>query len=83
MGLLTGLLSLPFAPIRGTVWVAETVQQQAEQQYYDPATIQRELELIDDLRSQGAIDEAEATAREDELVQRLMDGRSRQHHTEG
>ena len=29
MGLFTGLLGLPLAPLRGTVWVAEQVLQQA------------------------------------------------------
>ena len=31
MGLITGLLTLPLAPVRGTVWVAEQIHDQAEQ----------------------------------------------------
>ena len=30
MGLITGILGLPLAPVRGTIWVAEQVRQQAE-----------------------------------------------------
>ena len=77
MGLLTGLLSLPLAPLRGTVAVAEQVLQQAEEVYYDPATIRRELEEVERLREAGEIEEDEATAWEDHLIERLMVGRSR------
>jgi hypothetical protein len=53
MGLIKGLLTLPLAPVRGTVWVAEQVQEEAERQYYDPAVIRRELEEVDRLRTAG------------------------------
>jgi hypothetical protein len=77
MGLLTGLLTLPLAPLRGTVAVAEQVLKQAEEVYYDPATIRRELEEVERLREAGEIEEDEATAWEDHLIERLMVGRSR------
>jgi hypothetical protein len=77
MGLLTGLLTLPIAPLRGTVAVAEQVLRQAEDVYYDPATIRREMEEVDRLRDAGEIDEDEATAWEDELVERLIAGQER------
>jgi len=77
MGLLTGLLTLPLAPLRGTVAVADQVLKQAEEVYYDPATIRRELEEVERLRASGEIDEEEATAWEDQLIERLMVGRSR------
>ena len=47
MGLIKGLLTLPLAPVRGTVWVAEQVQEEAERQYYDPAVIRRQLEEVE------------------------------------
>jgi hypothetical protein len=77
MGLLSGLLGLPLGPLRGTVAVGEQVLRQAEETYYDPATIRAELEEVDRLRASGAMDEDEATAREDELIERLMAGRRR------
>ena len=83
MGLITGLLTLPLAPVRGTVWVAEQVLEQAEEEYYDPAKIRRQLEQVDRLRESGELSEEEATAREDELVERLMVGRSRPVNREG
>jgi hypothetical protein len=77
MGLLTGLLTLPLAPVRGTVWVAEQVRDQAESQYYDPSVIRRELENVEELRASGQITEEEAEAMEDALVERLMESRRR------
>jgi hypothetical protein len=77
VGLITGLLGLPLAPLRGTVAVAEQVLKQAEEAYYDPAAIRAELEEVDRLRQAGELTEEEATAREDELVDRLMEGRRR------
>ena len=77
MGLLTGLLTLPLAPVRGVVAAAEQVKRQAEEQFYDPVRIREELEHVDQLRSQGDLTEEEATAWEDELVERLMVARTR------
>lgn len=77
MGLITGFLTWPLAPLRGLTAVAEQILQQAEEIYYDPATIRRELEELDRLREEGEIDEATATAREDELVDRLMEAQER------
>jgi hypothetical protein len=74
MGLFTGLLTLPLAPLRGVVAVAEQIQRQAEEAYYDPAAIRAELDEVSRLREAGDIDDDEATAREDELIDRLMIG---------
>ncbi len=80
MGLITGLLTLPLAPVRGTVWVADQVLRQAEERFYDPAVIRNELDEVDRLRQDGEIDDATAEAWEDELVERLMTGQRRTSH---
>jgi chorismate mutase len=72
MGLLTGLLGLPLAPVRGVVWLAEQIRQQAEDQYYDPARIRAQLERIDEARRAGELSEEECAELENELLQRLM-----------
>jgi hypothetical protein len=72
MGLLTGLLGLPLAPVRGVVWLAEQIRQQAEDQYYDPARIRAQLERIDQARRSGELPEEECAELENELLQRLM-----------
>lgn len=78
MGLITGILGLPLAPLRGTVAAAEQVLAHAEDQYYDPAAIRAQLDEVERLRAEGALDDDEATAWEDELLERLMVGRDRE-----
>ena len=60
MGLITGLLGLPLAPLRGTVAVAEQIRQQAEEEFYDPVAIREQLEEVERLREEALTDE-EAT----------------------
>ena len=77
MGLLTGLLTFPVAPIRATVAVAEQIRRQAEDVYYDPATIRAELEDVGRLREAGELSEEEANAWEDQLVERMFEANRR------
>ena len=77
MGLITGLLGLPLAPLRGTSWRAEQIREQAEEEFYDPATIRPSSRRSTGARRAGELSDEEATAWEDELVERLMDRRSR------
>ena len=72
MGLITGLLTLPIAPIRGVAWVAEQVREEAERQWSDPAVIEAALIDIEAMRESGEIDDDEADVREEELLQRLL-----------
>ncbi|MER7660145.1 MULTISPECIES: gas vesicle protein GvpG [unclassified Streptomyces] len=71
MGLISELLLLPAAPVRGTFWVLQQVVDEAERQYYDPSAIQSELARLSDQLDAGEIDEAEFDRREDELLDRL------------
>jgi hypothetical protein len=73
MGLFVGLLTLPLAPVRGVMWIAEQIRQEAEREYRDPTRIQAALRNLETLRASGAIDEEEAAQLEDELVRRLME----------
>ena len=43
MGLISGLLTLPLAPVRGTAWVAERLLEQAEAEFYDERAIRAQL----------------------------------------
>ncbi|MGZ4437040.1 MAG: gas vesicle protein GvpG [Nocardioidaceae bacterium] len=83
MGLISGLLTLPLAPVRGTVWVAEQIRDQAEEEFYDPAKIRRRLDDVDRMRESGELTDEEATVLEDELVDRLLVSRSRPVNREG
>ena len=77
MGLITGLLTLPLAPVRGTVWLAERIQEQAEAELYDEDVIRAQLMEIDAAREAGEISEEEATQAEDQLLERLIAARDR------
>lgn len=72
MGLLTGLLGLPLAPVRGVLWMAEQIRDHAAEQYYDPARIRTQLEQVDQARRSGELPEEECDALENDLLQRLM-----------
>ncbi|MGZ4428342.1 MAG: gas vesicle protein GvpG [Nocardioidaceae bacterium] len=80
MGLITGILGLPLAPLRGTLAAAEQVRRQAEEVYYDPVRIRSQLEEVDRARREGTLTDEEATALEDDLVDRLLESRSRPMH---
>ena len=73
MGLITGLLTLPLAPVRGTVWLAERIQEQAEREYYDESAIRAGLQEIEEARAAGEVDEHELDEMEDALIERLLE----------
>jgi chorismate mutase len=77
MGLISGLLGLPLAPLRGTIAVAEQIRRQAEEEFYDPVRIRNQIAEIDRQRAAGELSDEEATIWEDELVERLLVARSR------
>ncbi|MFB8170298.1 gas vesicle protein GvpG [Kitasatospora purpeofusca] len=71
MGLITQILTLPLAPVRSTVWVLERVVETAENEYFDPAPVERELAGLEAALLAGEIDEETFDRREDELLDRL------------
>jgi hypothetical protein len=73
MGLITGLLTLPLAPVRGTVWIAERLEEQALAELNDDSEIRAQLIELEELRASGTVDEEQLVAAEDELVERLME----------
>jgi hypothetical protein len=72
MGLVTGLFGLPLTPVRGVVWLAEQILEEAEDQYYDPGRIRAQLEQVDEARRRGDLSEVESAEIEDDLLERLM-----------
>jgi hypothetical protein len=72
MGLFTGLLTLPLAPVRGVVWLGEQLEQEARRQLTDPASVRRELAAVDEAYEAGELTEAERDELQDELVARLV-----------
>ncbi|MEV0891624.1 c-type cytochrome biogenesis protein CcmI [Promicromonospora sp. NPDC050262] len=77
MGIFSGLLSLPLAPVRGTAWVAQQVLDEAERRYYDVETLRRQLEEVAMARENGELDDDGADAQEEELTARLIEANRR------
>jgi hypothetical protein len=75
MGLITGLLTLPLAPVRGVGWVAEQLADQAEQELYDEGRIMRELAAVELAHDAGEIDDQTLERQVDALLERLEEGR--------
>jgi hypothetical protein len=75
MGLISGILTLPLAPVRGTVWIAERVQEAAEEELQDESAIRTALLELEAAREAGTLDEKEIAAAEDELLEQLVASR--------
>jgi Gas vesicle protein G len=71
MGLLAGLLTLPLAPVRGTMWIAERLLEEAERELNHPAAIEQQLLAAEDRYERGEISADEFERIEDELLRRL------------
>nr|WP_202557891.1 gas vesicle protein GvpG [Streptomyces sp. SID5789] len=71
VGLISEVLLLPFAPVRGSAWAIRQVMNEAERIYYDPATIRAELARLEQQLEAGEITEEEFDQQEDELLDRL------------
>ena len=78
MGLFTGILTLPLAPVRGVVWVAEQVSDEVDRELYDEDRIRGELLQLELDAEEGKIDEEERQRAEDELLERLAISQARQ-----
>jgi hypothetical protein len=72
VGLITGLLTLPLAPVRGTVWLARVIQAEAESQVYDEPAILASLQELEAARETGEFTEEEIEEAENALVERLI-----------
>ncbi len=71
MGLLTGLLTLPLAPVRGVTWLAERVQEQAEHERGDREALIDQLNEIARAREAGELSEEQSTAMEEQVLDEL------------
>jgi hypothetical protein len=83
VGLITGLLTLPLAPVRGTIWLADQLAQVAEDELYDENRIRRGLMELEMMEADGLLDADERRLREDDLLERLAIARERRDAGEG
>ena len=78
MGLLTGIITLPLAPVRATVWLAERLVDEANRELGDESTIRRRLAEAEIAYELGQIDIVEYESIEDALLLRLEQLREEQ-----
>ena len=77
MGLFTGLITLPLAPVRGVAWIAEQVMEEMDRELYDEDNIRREMVQLELDFEDGLIDDDERQAREEALLERLAISQAR------
>jgi hypothetical protein len=71
MGLITTLVGLPLAPVRGVIALGRLIQERVEHERSDPASIRRALEQAEEARA------AEEISPEEEAeIQRRVIGRA-------
>jgi hypothetical protein len=71
VGLFTGLLLLPFAPVRGVGWIGERMLDVAERESCDPAALRARLADLNRAYEQGDIPEEEFEREEEHLLDLL------------
>ena len=72
MGLLSSLLTFPVSlPLKGLVFIAEKLSEQAEAEFLDEGRIQQELMELEFRHDLGEFGDEEFTARGDALLARL------------
>ena len=68
MGLISGILTLPLAPVRGVAWIADVVAQEADREMAAAASPERALADLEAARATGEISDEEYAEREAELL---------------
>lgn len=72
MGLLRTLLTAPVsAPVKGTFWIAQKIEEAADAEINNPAEIRRTLAALEQKLLAGEISEVDYDAAETTLLQRL------------
>jgi hypothetical protein len=74
MGILTGVLLLPVAPVRGVGWIANVLAEEAERELESSESPKRALSDLAAARANGEITEEDAEALETQLIERSRAG---------
>jgi hypothetical protein len=72
MGLLTGILTLPLAPVRGVAWIGEVLAEEAERELAAAHSPQRALAELEAARAAGELSEDEYAELEAELIELVI-----------
>jgi gas vesicle protein GvpG len=74
VGLITGLLTLPLAPVRGVAWLGEVLAEEANRIQADAESPERRLADIDVMRASGQISDEEASEMEKAVIDAMLYG---------
>jgi hypothetical protein len=72
MGFITGLLTLPLAPVRGAAWVAELLAQEAERELAEANSPQQALAELEAARATGELSDAQFEQLEAQLLDEIF-----------
>jgi hypothetical protein len=72
MGVVSGLLLLPLAPVRGVGWVANVLADEAERELESRESPERALADLQAARANGEISDEDADALETQLIERML-----------
>lgn len=78
MGLITGLLMLPLAPVRGVAWIGEVLAEEADRELAEAQSPERALADLEAARATGEITDDEFSEREAELIDAMIVARARE-----
>jgi cytochrome c-type biogenesis protein CcmH/NrfG len=73
VGLVSGLLLLPLAPVRLAGWAAERLADAADKELYDPAPLVARLAALHRDLEEGAIDQDEFEREEEHLLRLIQE----------
>lgn len=78
MGFFKWLLFPVTAPVYGTTWIAQQLQDEAERQYYDETAIRQEMLELERCYERGEMDEETFEHHSEMLLERLLGARARE-----
>lgn len=71
MGLLSAILGLPLAPVRGVIKLGELVQRQVDEELRHPVNVRRQLEEVERQRAEGELSDEEAVEAQQQVIDRI------------
>jgi hypothetical protein len=72
MGLITGLVTLPLAPVRGVAWIAELLEEEAARELEAATSPQRALAELEAAHASGELSDEDFTRLQDELIDAMV-----------
>lgn len=71
MGLVTLVLGLPVAPVRGVIKLSELIQERVDQEMYAASSAREDLEAAEEARAAGEISPDEEAEVQQEVLDRM------------